>query len=73
MAYRIRRSFKNYATIPFSILLRLPVAALAYLLYKLATAADAAAEFVDYKVLPRTPGIEFEHKNRDAEIDALHE
>jgi hypothetical protein len=76
MAYRIKRTAKNLIVAPFAVLIRGPVALLAYLLYKLATAADSTAEFIDYKVLPLTPGIEFENTNADAEraaaIDRLH-
>jgi hypothetical protein len=76
MAYRIKRTAKNLIVAPFAVLVRAPIALLAWILYEAAELAEKAARFIDYKVLPITPGIEFENTNADAEraaaIDRLH-
>jgi hypothetical protein len=71
MAYRIKRTAENLIKAPFAVIIRGPLALLVYLLYATSTAIDAVAEFIDYKVLPYTPGIEFENTNAAAEQDEI--
>lgn len=76
MAYRIKRSARNLIVAPFAFIIRAPMALLALVLYEAAELAEKAARFIDNKVLPYTPGIDFENTNSEAErqaaIDRLH-